>query len=181
MNKLNIATFCAFAMTVAAVYLLNFYPFIPPWAVFISWACFFHMDGGVNRNQAFISTVSHLGLGALGAWLSALALLNNPFTSELASEIWGPLLIGAVIAVLSRMGTLTRFCVTPAVIYGYASVFAFANLPGAFSLEKLLSLSFGNAVITIIFCNLLGVCAGYLNAMLVEVLSGFSWGRKVQH
>jgi hypothetical protein len=180
MNKLNVMTFCAFAMTAVALYLLNDYPFLPPWAIFITWACFFHMDGGVNRNQAFIATITHLGLGALAAWLSAIALLNNPFTNELGTEMWGPVLIGVVIAALSRMGTMPRFCVTPAIIYGYASVFAFASMPGNFSLDILLSLSFGNAVITIVFCHFLGASAGYLNVLLIEWLSGISWLRRAQ-
>lgn len=171
MNRMNIATFCAFAMTVGAVYLLNFYPFLPPWAVFITWACFFHMDGGVNRKQAFISTITHMGLGALGAWLSALALLNNPFSSQLGGELWGPVLIGAAIAALFRMGVFTRFCVTPAIIYGYASVFAFASTSGFFSFERLTSLSFSNALLGVWFCIVLGACAGYVNALLVDILS----------
>ncbi len=171
MTQLSIATLAAFALTVIAVYFLGFYPFLPPWAVFITWACFFHMEGGVNRNQAFISTLSHMGLGALGAWLSALALLNNPFSSALASQLWGPLLIGAAIAVLFRMSTFARFCVTPAVIYGYASIFAFLNTPGLFNEDMLLSMSFSNALVAVGFCMVLGVCAGYVNAMLVHVLS----------
>lgn len=171
MTKLDVATFSAFALTVVAVYLLSFYPFLPPWAVFITWACFFHMDGGDNRNQAFISTISHIGLGALGAWVSALALLNNPFNGELGSQLWGPFLIGAVIAALFRMSAFTRFCVTPAVIYGYASIFAFLSAPNLFSPQMLLSLSFGNALVAIGFCIVLGACAGYMNAIFVDILS----------
>ncbi|HEY8118498.1 MAG TPA: DUF1097 domain-containing protein [Methylophilaceae bacterium] len=170
MTQLNATTFSAFLLTVIAVYLLSFLPFIPPWAVFITWACFFHMDGGINRNQAFISTILHIGLGAFAAWISALALLSNPFEGGLSSDLWGPLLIGVVIAALSRMGVFTRFCVTPAVIYGYASIFAFLNSPGMFNTTALFSLSFQNAIVTIGFCIVLGACAGYINTILVEVL-----------
>ncbi|CAG0998742.1 hypothetical protein MTYP_02726 [Methylophilaceae bacterium] len=174
MTRINAATFSAFLFTVVAVYLLGFYPFIPPWAVFISWACFFHMDGGVDRNQAFFSTSMHIGLGAFAAWVSALLLLLNPFGDALGSSLWGPLLIGLVIAMLLRLSVFTRFSVTPALIYGYASIFAFLSAPGGFRLEALLSLSFQNAIIAIGCSVVLGVSAGYLNSILVELLSASS-------
>src|SRR5690606_13456488 len=79
MSTANITAFCAFIMTVLAFYLLGFYTFIPPCAVFIAWACFFHMGGGTDRKQALVATISHMSLGAFSAWLSALALLHNPF------------------------------------------------------------------------------------------------------
>jgi uncharacterized protein DUF1097 len=172
MNQVNIAAFSAFSLTVIAVYMLGFYPFIPPWAIFIAWACFFHMDGGINRKQAYFSTITHIGLGAFAAWLSILAILNNPFDGALANQLWAPILIGAVIAVLSKMGVMARFCVTPAIIYGYASIFAYTSSPGRFSLETLLSLSFQNALVAILISIILGTSAGYANSMVVQWLSG---------
>lgn len=175
MSQLNATTFCAFALTVIALYLLSFFPFIPPWAVFIAWACFFHMDGGANRQQAYFANILHIALGAFGGWVSAIVVLNNPFETGLAAQLWAPVFIGLVIAVLSRMGTMTRFCVTPAVIYGYASVFAFASTTGFFSLAKLLSLSFSNALIAIVFSVVIGTSAAYFNAWLVGFLSTRDW------
>lgn len=175
MTQLNATTFSAFAMTTIVLYILGFFTFIPPWAVFITWACFFHMDGGVNRNQAFIATILHMALGAFGAWISAIAILNNPFDSALGQQLWGPVFIGAIIAILARMGTISRFSVTPAIIYGYASVFAFASAAGFFTLEQLLSVSFNNALLAILFSIACGALAGYLNATLVGVLSGLKW------
>jgi hypothetical protein len=130
------------------------------------------MDGGVNRTQAYFSTITHIGLGAFAAWLSILAILHNPLTGELGSQLWGPVLIGAVIAVLSKMGVMARFCVTPAIIYGYASVFAFASTPERFVLDTLLSLSFQNALVAIVISIILGASAGYVNSVVVQSLSG---------
>ena len=171
MTSQDIVALAAFALTALALYLLSFYPFIPAWAVFISWACFFHLDGGLNRKQAFIATIQHIGLGAICAWFSALLLLGNPIDHELASALWGPLMIGVVIAIIAKMSMLTRFCIMPAVIYGYASIFAFLNAPGFFSSEALLSLSFQNAIIAIGFSIVLGATAGYINAVIVNLLS----------
>jgi hypothetical protein len=178
MNQVNIAAFSAFALTAIAIYILNLYPFIPTWAVFIAWACFFHMDGGVNRQQAFLSTITHIGLGIISSWLSIVAILNNPFTGELSSQLWAPILIGLVIAVLSKMGVMTRFCVTPAIIYGYASVFAFVSAPGRFDLDTVLSLSFQNVLVAMLVSVVLGATAGYVNAVVVERLSGLLLKKK---
>jgi hypothetical protein len=175
MSQLNATTFCAFVLTVLVIYLLGFFSFIPPWAVFIAWACFFHMDGGINRNQAYLATILHLALGAFGAWISAIAILNNPFSSVAGEQLWGPVFIGAVIAVLIRMGTITRFSVSSAIIYGYACVFAFASTTGFFTLEQLLSVSFNNALLVVVFSFLLGTSAGYLNAVLVGFLCNPRW------
>jgi hypothetical protein len=178
LNQINIVAFSAFSLTVIAVYILGFYPFIPTWAVFIAWACFFHLDGGVNRQPAYFSTITHIGLGIISAWLSILAILNNPFTGELASQLWAPILIGAVIAMLSKMSVMTRFCVTPAIIYGYASVFAFVSAPGRFDLDTVLSLSFQNVLVAMLISVVLGATAGYVNAVVVERLSGLLLKKK---
>ena len=174
MNKLDIATAVAIVMTTLVVYALGSLPFIPAWAVFISWACFFHMDGGENRDQAYLAILQHVGVGILAAWLSVLLVLNNPFNNALASEWWAPVVIGLIIGALSRMSALTRFSITPAIIYGYAGTFAFLNAPDRFSNEALLSLTFDNALISLSISLIFGASAGYLNAVLVQWLSAMS-------
>lgn len=172
MNQLNAVTLSAFALTTIVLYVLDFFTFIPLWAVFITWACFFHMNGGVDRNQAFTATIRHMTLGSVAAWISAIVLLNNPFHSALGQQLWGPVFIGAVIAIIARMSTTTLFNVTPAIIYGYASFFGFASTTGLFTLQHLLSISFNNALIAILFSTVVGALAGYANAALVAVLVG---------
>ncbi len=172
MTQLNAATFSAFALTTIVLYVLGFFTFIPPWAVFITWACFFHMNGGVNRNQAFMAAIRHMALGAVAAWMSAIVLLNNPFHSALGQQLWGPVFIGVIIAIIARISTTSLFNVTPAIIYGYASVFAFASTTGLFTPAHLLSISFNNALIAILFSTVVGASAGYVNAALVAALVG---------
>jgi hypothetical protein len=170
----NIMTFASFSLTAIAIFLLGYIQFVPAWAVFITWACFFHMDGGANKKQGFMSTITHLWLGALGAWITALFLLNSPFHSAAANTLWGPIVIGAAVATLARMSTIPRFSVTPAIIYGYASLFAFTSTPGTFSIEKLLSISFENALISIWVAVILGALCGYSNVVLIERLMELS-------
>ena len=170
MKPINAITLSGFTLTALAIYLLSYFPFIPAWPIFITWACFFHMDGGVDKNQAFYSTPLHIGLGAFASWVSALLVLNNPLSGALAAQLWAPVLIAAVIAMLMRLSVFTQLSVTPAMIYGYASIWAFLSVPGLFNQSLLLSLSFQNAIVAISFCIVLGTCAGYINAMMVSWL-----------
>ena len=170
MKLINAITFSGFILTAIAVFILGYLPFVPAWPIFITWACFFHMDGGINKNQAFFSTIRHILLGAFASWLSALAVLNNPFSGAVADQLWAPILIAFAIAVLMRLSTLIQFSVTPAIIYGYALIWAFLSVPGLFSQEILLSLSFKNAFVAISFSVLFGACIGYFNAAMVNAL-----------
>lgn len=175
MNNLNTATAVAVIMTILVLYALGATPYIPAWAVFISWACFFHMDGGTDPGKAFASTLQHVELGIVAAWLSALLVLLNPFSNAVMMEWWAPVVIGLAIGVLFQMSMFARFSITPAIIYGYAGTFAFLGSgPGRLSAEALLSLSFENVLITLSTCLLVGVSAGYLNAVLVQWLSSMS-------
>ena len=83
-----------------------------------------------------------------------------------------PVLIATVIALLSRLSVYNKFSVTPAMIYGYASIWAFLSVPGLFDQKILLSLSFQNAIVAISFCIVLGACIGYINATMVNSLCG---------
>lgn len=174
MEKLNAATAVAIIMTILVLYALGATPFIPVWAVFISWACFFHMGGGTYPRQAFSATIQHIGLGIVAAWLSALLLLTNPFTNATLMEWWAPVIIGLIIGILFRMSIFARFSITPAIIYGYAETFAFLSTPGRFDMEVLLSLSFENVLVALSASLLIGAVAGYLNAVLVQWLSTLS-------
>ena len=170
MKPINAVAFSGFVLTAVALYILGYFPFIPVWSVFITWACFFHMDGGANKNQAFFANIRHIGLGAIASWISALIVLNNPLSGELANQLWAPILIAAVIALLMKMSVYTQFSVTPAIIYGYASIWAFLSVPGIFNQETLLSVSFQNAIVAIGLSLVLGTTAGYLNAIMVSWL-----------
>lgn len=174
MDKLNAATAVAIIMTILVLYALGATPFIPVWAVFIGWACFFHMGGGTDPRQAFLATIQHIGLGIVAAWLSALLVLINPFSNTTLMEWWAPVIIGLIIGVLFRMSIFARFSITPAIIYGYAGTFAFLSAPGRFSMQTLLSLSFENVLIALSASLLIGAFAGYLNAVLVQWLSTLS-------
>ena len=88
MKPINAVTFSGFTLTAITLFILGYLPFIPAWPIFITWACFFHMDGGINKDQAFFSTIRHLGLGAFSAYISALIVMNNPLYGEYINQLW---------------------------------------------------------------------------------------------
>lgn len=171
MNPFTAAALSGGMLTVAALYLLGFYPQLPPWAMFIAWACFFHLGGGADRGRACRMALTHLGLGIATAWASALIVLHNPFAGGAAESLWAPVAIGGIIGGLLRLGAIQCFSVTPVVIYGYAATFAFLSVTDAFSTDKLLSPSFANALFAIGCSMAAGVAAGYANARIAEWLT----------
>ncbi len=172
MKPINAVTISGFLLTAVMLYVLAYFPFLPAWPIFIAWACFFHMEGGENSKQAYYATLMHIGFGAIASWISALLVINSPFSAQLANQLWGPVLIAVVIGAIMRISMLTQLSITPAIIYGYASIWAFLSVPGLLNNDQLLSVSFQNAIVAILFCTILGASAGYINASMVNWLCG---------
>lgn len=171
MSRINAACFCAAILTTIVLLLTQGFPALPVWSLFITWACFFHLGGDKEPAAAFRITVTHVGLGVVTAWLTALLLFTNPWTDTALSQAWGPVIIGLVIGVLVRLSAIGHFAVTPAIIYGYASVWAFLSIGEHFSLQALQSLSMQNVIIAILPCILIGATMGAVNVYMVNRLS----------
>ena len=60
---------------------------------------------------------------------------------------------------------------TPAIIYGYAAIWAFLSVPGRFDVTVLGSWGMENALIAVLVAILLGTGLGYANACLVNWLT----------
>lgn len=170
MKPINAITLSGFLLTAIAIYVLSYFPFLPAWPIFITWACFFHMDGGVNKNQAYIAVIRHIYLGTFISWMTALALFNNLMSGFISDQLWASVLIALGIALIMRLSLIVQLSVTPAIIYGYALIWAFLSVPGLYDQEILLSLTFKNAIVAVDFCVLLGASAGYINGVLVNFL-----------
>lgn len=171
MSRINAACFCAALLTTIVLLLTQGFPALPVWSLFITWACFFHLGGDREPAAAFRITVTHIGLGVASAWLTALTLFANPWSDGALSQLWGPVIIGLAIGVLVRLSVTSHFAITPAIIYGYASVWAFLSTGEHFSLQALQSLSMQNVIIAIPPCILIGAAMGFLNSRMVGLLS----------
>lgn len=171
MSRINAACLSAALLTALVLFLLRDYPAMPLWAMFITWACFFHLGGDQSPGTSFRVTLTHLLVGIVSAWASAMLLFANPWAGGLLSQLWGPVIIGLVIGVLVRLSVVGLFAVTPAIIYGYASVWAFLSTSEHFSMATLQSLSLQNVVIALPVCVLMGVCMGYVNVRMVRLIA----------
>lgn len=171
MSRINAAGLSAALLTTIVLLLTQGLPALPVWSLFITWACFFHLGGDRDPAAAFRITITHIGLGVFTAWLTALLLFSNPWHGGFLNQLWGPLIIGLTIGMLVRLSTIGHFAVTPAIIYGYASVWAFLSTPGHFSPQALQSLSMQNVVVAIPPCILIGAIMGVINTRMVDLLS----------
>jgi hypothetical protein len=171
MTRINAACLSAGLLTAIVLFALRDYPAMPLWAMFITWACFFHLGGDQDPSTSFRITLTHILVGVVSAWVSALILFASPWTDGLLSQLWAPLVIGLVIGLLVRLSAIGWLAVTPAIIYGYASVWAFLSTSGHFSLTALQSLSMQNVVIVLPLCVLMGVCMGYINVRMVRLIA----------
>ena len=171
MSKINAATFSASVLTLLTLLAMSRFPAVPLWAMFLAWACFFHLGGGDQSGAAVLKVNAHMGLGAFASWLSALLLLANPFAGPWAELLWGPVVIAAAIGLLMRTSLIAWLAATPAIIYGYAAIWAFLGIPGRFDAAVLRSWSMENALLAVLVAVLLGTCLGYANACLVNWLT----------
>lgn len=171
MTRINAACLSAAVLTAVVLAMAQPFPALPVWSLFITWACFFHLGGDQNPMAAFRVTVTHIGLGVVTAWLTALLLFANPWQASGFGQLWGPVVIGLVIGVLVRLSVIGYFAVTPAIIYGYASVWAFLSIGEHFNLQVLQSFSLQNVIVTIPPCVLVGAIMGYINVRMVNLLS----------
>ena len=171
MSKINAATFSASVLTLLTLLAMSRFPAVPLWAMFIAWACFFHLGGSEKPGETVFKVNMHMGLGALASWLSALLLLVNPFAGPWAELLWGPAVIAGAIALLMRTSLIAWLAATPAIIYGYAAIWAFLSVPGRFDVAVLGSWGMENALIAVLVAILLGTGLGYANACLVNWLT----------
>lgn len=171
MDKINVSAVCAGLLTTLVLCAMSHFPQVPLWAMFIAWACFFHLGGSDQPAASARRLLMHMGTGAVLAWCSALLILLNPWTHGLTGYLWAPLLTGLIIAAILRASAWPLFSITPAIIYGFASVWAYLSSSGHFNLASLLSSRMDNALLAILLCVVLGTALGYLNAWLVTALS----------
>ncbi len=171
MTRINASALCAGVLTTLVLCVMSHFPQVPLWAMFIAWACFFHLGGGEQAASSARMLLSHMGTGVLLAWCSALLILVNPWTQGLPGYLWAPLITGLIIAAILRASAWHWLSITPPIIYGFAAVWAYLSVSGRFRVDALLSYSMDNALVTIWLCIVLGTGLGYINARLVAALS----------
>lgn len=128
------------------------------WATFIAWACFYHCGG---KEAGLRNTVLCNIAGAVLAWIALLIVTRTGLADSIGLALWAGIVVGATVAVLVLLANVPMFATIPAMVYGYASVAAYALLTGKFA--ELTAASFENALVTVVVSMVAGAVLGYIS------------------
>jgi hypothetical protein len=146
---------------------LGWLPGLQIWATFIAWACFYHCGG---KEAGLKNTIICNIAGAVLAWIALLLVTKTGLADSIGLPLWAGICVGVTVAVLVLLANVPAFATIPAMVYGYASVAAFALLTGKF--DALTSASLDNALVTVIVSMVIGAILGYVSEKIGVALSG---------
>jgi mxaA protein len=171
MKPLAAITVCGVALTIVMVMLMmQGIKVLPIWPAVIAWACFFHLGGGTEPRAAITTILLSTTFGVFLGWLSAIAILTNPVAALIPDMLWGPLVIGVAVGILSLSAYWKPLSVTPVCVYGYAANWGYLDVPGRLDMHVLTSLDINNVMLALPCAVILGCVFGYVNAKLVGLL-----------
>jgi hypothetical protein len=162
---------CAFVLPALMVFILQYFNEVPIWALVVAWACFFHLGGANNPNLVAKELLTNSIIGTLIGWVSALLILSNPIPILSEYGLWGPLVIGLAIALITAFDSFKPMSITPVVIYGFALNWGFLSVPGMLNLKMLTAIDMKNVVIAVPVALFLGALFGFINVFSIRVLA----------
>lgn len=143
---------------------------LPIWAAFIAWACFFLAGGDTKALQ---NTIVCSIFGAICAWVAAIVILGVPLAGVLTLPLWGGIVVGVTVLLMCLAAHIKALSTIPASVLGYAATAAyFLQTTGALSLDKLTSVTLGNALIIVVIAMVIGAILGLLSGKLAGALTG---------
>lgn len=128
------------------------------WAIFIAWACFYHCGG---KETGLKNTIVCNIVGAIVAWIALLIVVKTGLADSMGLPLWAGIVVGVTVIILVLLAKVPAFNPIPALVYGYASVAAFALLTGKF--DMLTAGSFENALVAVIVSMVVGAILGYIS------------------
>jgi Protein of unknown function (DUF1097) len=171
MDKKFSAICCAFVLPAIMVLILQYFKEVPIWALVVAWACFFHLGGGDKPNLVAKELLTNSIIGTLIGWVSALLILSNPIPILSDYGLWGPLVIGLAIALITAFDSFKPMSITPVVIYGFALNWGFLSVPGMLNLKILTAIEMKNVAIAVPIALFLGAFFGFINAISINILA----------
>jgi len=136
------------------------------WAIFIAWGCFYHCGGGETGLK---NTVVCNIVGAIVAWIALLIVVKTGLADSLGLPLWAGIVVGATVLIMVLLAKVPALSAIPAMVYGYASVAAFALLTGKF--DMLTAASFENALVAVIVSMVVGAVLGYISQKIGVALA----------
>lgn len=136
------------------------------WAVFLAWACFYHVGG---KEGGLAKTMVHNVFGIVVAWVALLAVTHIPLAATLGLPLWAGICVGASIVVAIMCANLPAFSVIPAWVYGYATIAAYALLKEG-ALGALTAPDLTNPLIVSVLSMVTGAVFAYVSEKLAGVM-----------
>jgi hypothetical protein len=145
---------------------LGWLPGLQIWATFIAWACFYHCGG---KEDGLKNTIVCNIAGAVIAWIALLLVTKTGLADSIGLPLWAGICVAVTVAVLVLLANVPAFATIPAMVYGYASVAAYALLTGKF--DALTAASLDNALVTVVVSMVIGAILGYVSQKIGVALS----------
>ena len=145
---------------------LGWLPGLQIWATFIAWACFFHCGG---KEGGLKTTIVCNIAGAVIAWVALILVTRTGLADVLGLPLWAGICVAITVAGMVLLANVPMFATIPAMVYGYASVAAFALLTGKF--DALTAASMDNALVTVVVSMVIGAVLGYLSEKIAVALT----------
>ena len=141
------------------------------WAIFIAWGCFYHCGGGeTGLKNTIICNIA----GAVLAWIALLIIVNVSILGGVPG-LWAGIVVGVTVAALVLLANVPAFATIPAMVYGYASVAAYALLRPALDMLTSASLgsaeAAGNPLVVIVVSMVIGAVLGWISQKIGVAMS----------
>jgi hypothetical protein len=136
------------------------------WAIFIAWGCFYHCGG---KETGLKNTIVCNIAGAIVAWIALLIVVKTGLADTIGLSLWAGIVVGATVLIMVLLAKVPALATIPAMVYGYASVAAFALLTGKF--DQLTAASFENALVAVIVSMVVGAVLGYISEKVAGAMA----------
>src|SRR5262245_34473326 len=167
-SSLTAAALAAALVAAASVLAFSVMPQFFVWAAFIGWASYDHSGA---TPQAALRSSAALVFGVVMAWAVAMVVAAGPL--PLSASLATAVTAGIASFLIVRASGTAILSIVPAAFYGFASTFAYLSLvPGAFTMSKLSSLDWGNAIVAVPISLLIGTGLGIAHGWFARVLAG---------
>lgn len=132
---------------------------IPVWVTFIAWASFFACGGG---QRGFVKSVASNWTGIVIGSLSALAIHFGP-----QDPMYAAVCVGIFTAAMALVSVVPLLSFTPAVVFGFASVFGTLAATG----KSIVTVGMTHPTIIAAVAMLVGACFGFVSEVGANALA----------
>jgi hypothetical protein len=168
LSSLTAAALAAALVAAASVLAFSAMPHLFVWAAFIGWASYDHSGA---TPQATVRSSAALVFGVVMAWVVAILVIAGtlPFNTPVAMAVAA----GVASFLIVLASAIPILSVVPAMLYGFASTFAYLSLASAaFTIDAMTAFNLQNAIVVVPISLLIGTGLGIAHGRLAQLLVG---------